>query len=99
HNDAQQMAYQVAITQRAADEDFECIAFKRGQIAEIAGVGQLVEVDDRLDAGVEPVENEIGTDEPGTSGHQNHAGSMRRGHSRAFYSRAAYYHARLSDSP
>ena len=87
---AQQMQHQVSITDVAADEYVSRIALERGEIAEIAGVGQLVEVDDRLVAAVEPVENEIGTDEPGTSGHQNHAGSTRRGHLRAFLSRAGH---------
>ena len=38
----------------------------------VAGVGELVEVDDRLVARGEPVEDEIGADEAGAAGDQDH---------------------------
>ncbi len=76
---------EIAIADVAANEQVTRIALERGQVAEISGIGQLVEIDDWLVAAIEPVENEIGTNETGASGHQNHAHSMRRA---AFASRA-----------
>ena len=48
------------------------VALERRKVAEIPGVGELVEVDDRLGARREPIEDEVGADEAGASGDQNH---------------------------
>jgi hypothetical protein len=48
------------------------IAVQRSEIFEVAGVGQLVEVEHRLVAFAQPAENEIGADEARTAGHKNH---------------------------
>ena len=50
------------------------IVLERGEIAEIAGVGQLVEVDDRLVAASSQSRTKLAPIEPGASGHQNHDG-------------------------
>src|ERR1700687_5746747 len=68
---AEQMQDQITVTDVAAHEYMARISFKRREIAEIAGVSQLVKIDDRLVDAVEPVENEIGPYEPGASGHHN----------------------------
>jgi hypothetical protein len=39
-----------------------------GEVLEIAGVGELVEVDDGVVLKGDPVEDEVGTDESGTAG-------------------------------
>ena len=81
---AQQMQHLVAIADVAADEQVSSVALDRLEIAEIARVGKLVQVDDRFVGAIEPVENEIGAYETRTPGHQNHSNSMRRGQSRSF---------------
>ena len=48
------------------------IAVQRCQVLQIAGVGELVEVDDRLVGLRQPVEDEIAADEAGAAGDQNH---------------------------
>jgi hypothetical protein len=52
---AEQMQDQVTVTDVAAHEYMSRITLKRGEIAEIAGVSQLVKIDDQLVAAVEPV--------------------------------------------
>jgi hypothetical protein len=44
----------------------------RLQVAEVAGVRELVEVDDGLARGGEPVEHEVGADEAGAAGDEDH---------------------------
>ena len=69
-----------AIADVAADEQVPRIPFQRGEVAQVAGVGKLVEIDDRLFACRAPVEDEVGADEAGASGDQNHRSiSCRRG--------------------
>jgi len=48
------------------------IAGKRCQIVQIARVGQLVQIDDRLIALRQPVQYEIRPNEAGATGDQNH---------------------------
>lgn len=59
----QQAGHQVGIADVAVHEQVARIAGQRGQVVQVAGVGELVEVDDRLVAAGQPVENEIGADE------------------------------------
>ena len=62
-----------AIANVPAHEHMARIVLQRDEVAQIAGVTELVEIDDRLIARREPVENEIGADEAGASGDQEHA--------------------------
>jgi len=68
----QQAVEQRAVADVALDEDVARIVLERGQGLEIAGVGELVEVDDRFVALGDPVEDEIGADEAGAAGNQDH---------------------------
>ena len=47
------------------------IALDGGEITEVAGIAEGVEVDDRLAAGSHPVEHKIRANEPGAAGHQD----------------------------
>jgi len=47
------------------------IAVQAGEILQVAGVGQLIEVDDRFIRLAQPVEDEISADETGTTGDEN----------------------------
>ncbi len=60
----------------AAHEAVARVAFERSQIFQVAGVGECVEIDDRLVALREPVEHEVAADEAGAAGHEH-------GHARA----------------
>ncbi len=55
----------------AAHEDVARIARERGEVREVARIGELVEVHHRLAFRGDPVEDEIGADEPGTAGHED----------------------------
>jgi hypothetical protein len=44
------------------------VAVQAGEVLEVAGVGQLVEVDDRLVRLRQPVENKVAADEAGAAG-------------------------------
>lgn len=59
----QQIADQIAVADVAANEDMAVIAVQPLQRIQIAGIGQLVEIDDRLIEVFQPVENKIPTDE------------------------------------
>ena len=48
---------------------------ERGQVLGVAGVGEGVEVEHRLAAEREPVEDEVGADEAGAAGDEDHRGS------------------------
>src|SRR5205085_10329314 len=48
-----------------------CISLECGQVLQVAGVGQLVQVQHRLTHGGDPVQHEIGADEAGAPGHEN----------------------------
>jgi len=47
----------------AFDEDVPRVVFQTCQIAEVAGIGELVEIHHRRGFGRDPVEHEIGADE------------------------------------
>ena len=68
----QQTVEQAPVADVAAHEGMADIAVERGQVLEVARVGQLVEIDDRFAGLGEPVQHEIGADEPGAAGYQNH---------------------------
>ena len=44
----------------------------RGEILQVAGVSQLVQIEDRFAAQLQPVEDKVGPDEAGAARHQNH---------------------------
>jgi hypothetical protein len=68
----QQAARQVAVAYVAVDENVPRVTGQCGEVFTIARVSQLVEVDQALVALRQPVENEVGADKAGTTGHQNH---------------------------
>jgi hypothetical protein len=61
----------------AVDEDVARVALQRGQALEVARVRQRVEVDDGLADGRKPVEDEVGADEAGAAGDENHSNLSR----------------------
>ena len=67
----QQLRHQRAVADVALHEDMARVALQRGQVFQVAGVGQLVEVDDGLVGLGQPVENEIAADEAGAAGDEN----------------------------
>ena len=70
---------QRAVADVAAHEDVARIGVERLQVLGVAGVGERVQVDDRLVAPGEPVEDEVGADEAGAAGDQDHGSSGRKG--------------------
>ena len=68
----QQALDQGRIADVALHEDMARVAIKRGQVAPVAGVGELVEVEYRLLAGGQPVEHEVGADEAGAACDEDH---------------------------
>jgi hypothetical protein len=73
----QQAVDERAITDVAVHEDMPCVALQRGQVAQVAGVGEGVEIDDGLVALRQPVEDEVAADEAGASGHEEgHFGAL-----------------------
>ena len=48
------------------------VAGERGQVLGVAGVGEGVEIEHRLVVAGEPVEHEVGADEAGAAGDQDH---------------------------
>ena len=68
----QQPVEQRPVADVAAHEHMPRIAVQRRQVAEVAGVGQRVEVEHRLVALREPVEHEVGTDETGAASDEDH---------------------------
>jgi hypothetical protein len=66
------LAQQFPVADVAAHEDVPRIALQRREVLQIAGVGQLVEVDDTFIMLLEPVEHEVCADEAGTSGNKDH---------------------------
>ena len=56
----------------AAHEAVARVAAHRLEVAEVAGVGELVEVHHRLATRGEPVDDEVGADESGAAGDEDH---------------------------
>ncbi len=66
-----------AIENVAVLKSVACMIFDRTQIVEIAGVGQLVKIQNARGFGRDPLQNEVRADEPGSAGDENeifHAG-------------------------
>lgn len=64
----QQTQDQIVIADIAVHEHVASIVLQRSQIFRIAGVSQLVQIDDGFVAFRQPVQNEIAADKPGTAG-------------------------------
>ena len=62
--------YQRGIADVSTYEDVTRVALQAGEILEIAGVGEFVEIDDGLIGLIQPVENEIAADKSGTASNQ-----------------------------
>ncbi len=69
---AQLLGHQRAVGDVAFNEDMARILGQHGQAVAVAGVGELVDVYQRLAGLGEPFENEIGTDETGAACDQDH---------------------------
>ena len=67
----QQLGDQCGIADVTVGEDVAGVAFQAGQVLEIAGVGQFIEINDRLVTARQPVEHKIGADESRPAGDQN----------------------------
>ena len=70
----QQLVDQRAVTDVTLHEDMTGVTDERRQRLAVAGIGQLVEIDDGLVVLREPVEYEIGADEAGAAGDEDHVG-------------------------
>jgi hypothetical protein len=64
----QQAVEQGAVADVAVHEAVAASPCSAGQVGEVAGVGQRVEVDDRLAGWRQPVEHEVAADEAGAAG-------------------------------
>ncbi len=64
--------HQLGIGDVALHEVMSRVAFQPREVREVAGVSEKVEVDHRLVAPGQPVEDEVGADEAGAAGHENH---------------------------
>ena len=68
----EQAVEQRAVADVALHEHMARIAIECTQALAVAGVGECVEVDERLAGLCQPVEYEIGADETGAAGDENH---------------------------
>ena len=75
---AQQRSDEVAVPDVPAHEGVARVIGERRQVAEVARVGELVEIDDGIPAGREPIEHEIGADEAGAAGDEDHGVASER---------------------
>ena len=60
-----------AIADIPSNKDVARIGLKRSEILQVAGVGELVEIDDGCGLRLDPVENEVGADKTGTAGDED----------------------------
>ncbi len=74
----QQSIHQGAVTNVAMHKMMARILGKRLQVFQVARIGELVEVDDRLVMVGKPGVNEIAADESGASGGQDHESAVRQ---------------------
>ena len=71
----EQPLHQHAVVDVSADKNMVGSALQALKVAEVAGVGQLVQIDDGLTGLSQPVEYEVGADESGATGHEEgHSG-------------------------
>ena len=74
----QQAGDQPGVPNITLHKDMPRVAVQRCQRFQVAGIGQLVEVDDRLVGLSQPVEDKVGTDEAGSAGDKNRHKVMNR---------------------
>ncbi len=67
----QKARHQGGIADIAVHEHMACVALQARPVLEVAGIGQLVEVDDGLVLMCKPVEDEVRPDEAGAAGYKN----------------------------
>ncbi|MNZ11442.1 hypothetical protein D3C78_283060 [compost metagenome] len=67
----QQALYQRAVTDITVHKNMLRVALQAGQALQVAGVGQLVQVDDGFAALAYPIQHEIRTNEAGAAGYQD----------------------------
>jgi len=84
HDGAGPMLGQQAVEQRdvgdvAVHEDVARVALQAVQVVQIARVGELVESDDAFVRLREPVEDEVGADEAGAAGDEDHEAGLGAG--------------------
>jgi hypothetical protein len=72
---------EAAVGDVAADKGVPWVARQAVEVPDVAGVGELVEVYDTLARGGEPVDHEVGADEAGAAGDEDHGagGVVRNG--------------------
>jgi len=62
---------QLGIADAALDEDMPGVVLQAGQVFQIAGVGQVIEVDDGFVGQGQPVEDKVAANEAGGAGDDN----------------------------
>src|SRR5574343_1174889 len=67
----QQARYQFAITNVTLNKDVTRIALQARQGFQVAGIGQLVQVDNGLARARQPIQNKVTANKAGSAGHQN----------------------------
>jgi hypothetical protein len=68
----QQLRQQSAVTNIALHKNVARIALQAGQIVQVARIGELVEVDNRLVVACQPVEDEVGANKACAASDKNH---------------------------
>jgi hypothetical protein len=69
----QETRHRRAVPDIALHKDMPRLRGETGEVFKIAGVGQLVEIDDGLAVRGQPVQDEIGADKTSASSDQNHS--------------------------
>ena len=69
----EQAIEQQAVCNVTVDEQMARVMLQSRQRFKVAGIGELIEVDDRLIMPSEPIQDEVGTDEAGTACDEDHA--------------------------
>ena len=67
----QQAVDQRRVAEISVDKHMPRIAIQRGEVLPVAGIGELVQVDDRLAGAGQPVQHEVAADEAGTAGNED----------------------------
>jgi hypothetical protein len=68
----QQLVDRRAIADVGLGKPVQRIVLQRRQVLQVPGIGQLVDIEDCLVTITQPVEYEVGADEPCPASHQNH---------------------------
>ena len=68
----EQFGNEVEVADVALDEAVARVITQAGEVFEVAGVGQGIEVDDRLIGLRQPIQDKIAADKAGATGDENH---------------------------